>query len=123
MARGGTDLNDVDFPAVGQAIRPLAPVHGQISVDGGGDVTIGWTRRSRVDAGWRDHVDQPTGESREAWHVELSPPVPGIGPWERASPSLVIGASERSALPSGCLIEIRQVGDLALSPPLSLPLT
>lgn len=123
VARGGTDLNEVDFPAVGQAIRPLAPVHGQISVDGGGDVTIGWTRRSRVDAGWRDHVDQPTGESREAWHVELSPPVPGIGPWERASPSLVIGASERSALPSGCLIEIRQVGDLALSPPLSLPLT
>lgn len=123
VARGGTDLTEADFPPVGRAMRPLAPVHGQILPDGGGGVTIGWTRRTRVDAGWRDHVDQPFGESREAWHIMLSPPVPGVGPWERASPSLVIDAGDRTALPPGCVIEIRQAGDLAPSPPLALPLT
>lgn len=122
-ARGGTALTEVDFPAVGQAMRPLAPVHGQIFKDDAGDTRVGWTRRSRVDAGWRDHVDLPHGESREAWHVALSPPVAGVGPWERTSPSLTISAGDLAGLPSGCAIEIRQIGDLALSPPLSLPLT
>lgn len=123
IERGRTVLNEVAFPAIGLAIRPLAPVHGQIITGDDGDLTIGWTRRSRVDAGWRDHIDQPPGESREAWHIALSPPVPGIGPWEQASSSFVIGAADRAAVPPGCRVEIRQVGDLALSPPLSLPLT
>lgn len=111
------------MPAAGGALRPLAPVHGHIRADDAGGVTIGWVRRSRVDTGWRDHVDQPSGESHEAWRIALSPPVPGIGPWESASPTLNIGAAELAALPPGCTIEIRQAGDFALSPPLSLPLT
>ncbi|MBJ7501800.1 MAG: DUF2793 domain-containing protein [Sphingopyxis sp.] len=97
------------------AAPPASPVTGQCwLVDavptgawaGNSHAIAIWTRRSRVDAGWRDHVDLPHGESREAWHVALSPPVAGVGPWERTSPSLTISA-----------------GDLALSPPLSLPLT
>jgi hypothetical protein len=121
--RGGTALTEVAVPATGRALRPPAPVHGQIRPDGAGGVTIGWIRRSRVDTGWRDHVDLPPGESREAWHIALSPFVPGIGPWESASSTLHIGAGEFAALPPGCTIEIRQAGDFALSPPLSLPLT
>jgi hypothetical protein len=121
--RGGTTLAEVDVPATGRALRPLTPVHGQVRADGAGGVTIGWVRRSRADAGWRDHVDQPLGESREAWRIALSPPIPGIGPWESTSPTLNIGAAELAALPPGCEIEIRQAGDFALSPPLSLPLT
>ena len=121
--RGGTTLAEVDVPAACRALRPLAPVHGQVRADGSGGVTIGWVRRSRADTGWRDHVDQPLGESHEVWRITLSPPVPGIGPWESASPMLNIGAAELAALPPGCTIEIRQAGDFALSPPLSLPLT
>jgi hypothetical protein len=121
--RGGTTLTEVSVPAAGRALRPLAPVHGQIRPDGAGGVTIGWVRRSRVDTGWRDHVDQPLGEGHEAWRIALSPSVPGIGPWESASPTLHIGASELATLPPGRTIEIRQAGDFALSPPLSLPLT
>ncbi|MDR7058610.1 MULTISPECIES: phage tail protein [unclassified Sphingopyxis] len=121
--RGGTTLADVDVPATGRALRPLTPVHGQVRADGAGGVTIGWVRRSRADAEWRDHVDQPLGESHEAWRIALSPPVPGIGPWESASPTLDIGAAELAVLPPGCTIEIRQAGDFALSSPLSLPLT
>ncbi len=121
--RGGTMSSEVDIAAAGRALRPLAPVHGHIRADGEGGAIIGWVGRSRIDAGWRDHVDQPPGESREAWRIAVSPPVPGVGPWESASPLLSIGADERATLPPGCALEIRQVGDFARSPPLFLPLT
>lgn len=121
--RGGTALTGVDVPAGGRALRPLAPVHGRIEPDGAGGVTISWVRRSRVDTGWRDHVDLPLGESREVWRIALSPPVPGIGPWESAVPTWDIDAAELAAVPADCMIEIRQAGDSGLSPPLSLPLT
>lgn len=121
--RGGTTLTRIGVPAAGRALRPLAPTHGLIRADGVGGVTIGWVRRSRVDTGWRDHVDQPLGEGHEAWRIALSPAVPGIGPWESASPTLHVGAADLAMMPPGCTIEIRQAGDFALSPPLSLPLT
>ena len=121
--RGGTAVTEISVPAGGAALRPLAPVQGRIWSDGEGGVDIGWIRRSRVDAGWRDQVDQPLGESREIWRMTLSPPVPGIGPWERGSPALHIAASDMAALPVGSTIAIRQVGDFALSPSLILPLT
>lgn len=119
----GTALTEIAIAAVGQALRPLSPVHGRIRPDGAGGVTIGWTRRSRVDAGWRDHVDQPLGEAREMWRVSLIPPVPGMGPWELASPALTIGAGDLAALSSGHMMEIRQTGDFSQSPPLILALT
>jgi len=84
---------------------------------------ISWVRRSRVDTGWRDHIDLPLGESREAWRITLSPPIPGIGPWESATSAWAIDAAELAAVPARHMIEIRQAGDFALSPPLSLPLT
>ncbi len=121
--RNGTILTEIDIAAAGRALRPLSPVHGRIRPDGAGGMTIGWTRRSRVDAGWRDHVDQPLGETRELWRVSLVPPVPGVGPWERASPALNIGADELAALAPGHAFEIRQMGDFAQSPPLFLTLT
>lgn len=121
--RGGTMLTEVGVPAAGRALRSLAPVHGRVGLDGEGGVTISWVRRSRLDAGWRDQVDQPCGESREAWHIAVTPSVAGIGPWDRPSPTLNITGGIMAALPSGCTVEIRQVGDFGLSPPLSLPLT
>ena len=83
----------------------------------------GWVRRSRVDNGWRDHVELPLGESREAWRAALAPPAPGIGPWTLASPLLAITADELAAVPPGTAIEVRQVGDFDQSPPLFIPLT
>ena len=123
VPRGGTSLTEIAFASVGQALRPLAPAHGQIRPGDDGGVTIEWIRRSRVDTGWCDHVDQPLGESREAWRIALAPSVPGLGPWERTSSALVLDAGEWAAIPPGRVLEIRQVGDFALSPPLSLPLT
>lgn len=121
--RGSTAMTEVAIPVGGRALWPLAPVHGRISPDGAGGVCVVWRRRGRVDAGWRDHVDLAVGEGREAWQIALSPPVPGIAPWERATPDLQIAAGVLAALPPGTTIAIRQVGDFALSPPLSLSLT
>ena len=121
--RGGTTMTEVPVPAAGGALLPLAPVHGRIRRDGSGGALISWRRRSRVDTGWRDHVDLPIGEGLEAWRIALSPPVPGIVPWERTTPDLHIAAAVMAALPPETMMEIRQVGDFALSPPLSLPLT
>src|SRR3546814_12247240 len=62
--RNGSVLTEIEMAAAGQALRPLSPVHAQIRPDGAGGLTIGWTRRSRIDTGWRDHVDQPLGETQ-----------------------------------------------------------
>lgn len=123
MPRGGNILTEIAVPTAGRALKPLAPVHGRVRMDGAGGATIEWTRCSRADAGWRDHVDQASGETHERWHIALSPAVAGIGPWESASATLTIGAGDVAMLPPGCTLHIRQAGDLAFSPPLSLPLT
>jgi len=116
-------MTEVAIAAAGAALVPLAPMHGRITPDGAGGVLLGWRRRSRVDTGWRDHVDLPVGEGREAWRISLSPPVAGIGPWERATPDLHIGADILAVLPPGTSVAIRQVGDFAPSPPMLLPVT
>lgn len=121
-ARGGTDLSEEVVPGGAAAMRPLAPVHGRIVGDGAGGMTIRWIRRSRIDTGWRDGVDLPLGEGRAAWRVTSVPVVPGLGPWDCPAPSLSLGPAEVAALPPGASLEIRQVGDFALSPPLILPL-
>src|SRR3546814_10802634 len=51
--RNGSVLTEIEMAAAGQALRPLSPVHAQVRPDGAGGVTIGWTRRSRIDTGWR----------------------------------------------------------------------
>lgn len=121
--RNATVLEEIDVPDVAQALRPLSPVHGRIGGDGMGGARIAWVRRSRVDTGWRDRVDQPLGESREAWRVALVPAVPGIGDWECASADLHIDSETMADVPPGCALEIRQLGDFAVSAPLVLPLT
>lgn len=121
--RAGVAVTDIAIPAAGQALRPLAPVHGRVRPDGSGGVQVGWVRRSRADTGWRDHVDMPPGESRETWRVALSPPVAGVPPWDLTAATLTIDAAMLTALPPGRSLLVRQVGDFAQSPPLSLPLT
>jgi hypothetical protein len=122
-SRSGVDVADIAVPTAGQALRPLAPVYGAIRRGGAGSVEIRWIRRTRTDAGWRDHIDVPLGEGREAWRVVVEPAAAGIGPWETASPSLTLDAATWTALAPDSVFSIRQVGDFALSEPLLLPLT
>lgn len=121
--RGDVAITDLAVPAGGLATRPLSPVHGRVDADGAGGVILSWRRRSRVDPGWRDEVDMPPGEAREAWQVTLVPPVAGVGPWECTVPMLAIAADTIAALPTGAAAEIRQLGDFALSLPHIVPLS
>lgn len=120
--RSGTGISAIAVPAVGQALSPLAPVHPRLRPDGAGGIEIGWTRRSRVDPGWRDHVDIGLGESREAWRVEPVSEGADAGPWETASPSLAIDAATLADFPPGAVLSVRQIGDFALSPSLFVTL-
>lgn len=122
VPRGGAVLSEVEVPAAGKALQPLTPVHGRVRPDGAGGIIVEWVRCSRVDIGWRDHVDQAPGESREIWRIAVSPAIPGVGPWESVAPALTIGAADVAAMPAGCMISICQVGDFAQSRPLVLPL-
>lgn len=120
--RNGSAMTDEPLPGSARALRPLAPVHAQVWPDGAGGVNIGWIRRTRADAGWRDHVDQPLGEGMELYRIAANPAVLGIGPWECAVPALHIDAVAFGALPAGTMLEIRQIGDFAPSLPLIVPI-
>jgi hypothetical protein len=122
-ARNDIEIAEMPVPDAAGALRPLAPVHGRTGADGAGGVRATWVRRSRLDTGWRDEVDQPLGESRELYRATLSPPVAGLGPWECSAPELSFDAATVAAMPPGTGLEIRQIGDFAASPPLILALT
>lgn len=120
--RASTAVAETPLPAVGQALTPLPPVHGRVRPDGAGGFDIEWMRCSRIDSGWRDHVDLPLGESREAWEIAPVPPVPGAGPWTTTAPALHLNAATVASLPGVAVLAIRQVGDLGRSRPLFLTL-
>ncbi|WP_033074777.1 phage tail protein [Sphingopyxis sp. MWB1] len=122
MERNRWALEEETVPTAAAALRPLAPVHGRVRGTSSGGLEIGWVRRSRVDPGWRDHVEIPLGEAREAWRLTLSPPVEGLGPWTCEQASFTLSAADRALLPPGTFAEICQIGDLSLSFPLRLAL-
>jgi hypothetical protein len=56
--------------ARGLALKPLAPVHLRAR-PGPGGITLGWTRRSRIDGDNWELADQPLGEAFERYQVEI----------------------------------------------------
>lgn len=52
-------------------LKPLSPVHLGGGRDAAGNLTINWTRRTRLSAAWRDYVDAPLGESSESYEVDV----------------------------------------------------
>ncbi len=59
---------DVDFTNTGRALIPWCPVH-LISSHAGGDRTLQWTRRSRINGTWHSGTDIPLGEAVEQYQV------------------------------------------------------
>ncbi|MFA5941410.1 MAG: phage tail protein [Sinimarinibacterium sp.] len=66
-----TDVAAISFANMGAAARPLSPVHVGGGQDGSGNVTLVWTRRTRIDPDWSDFVDAPLGETSEAYVVQI----------------------------------------------------
>jgi len=65
------DASQVEWTNNGRGLKPLAPVAIAAGRDASGNVLIQWTRRSRIDADWRDAADAALGEAAELYHVEI----------------------------------------------------
>jgi hypothetical protein len=102
-----------------RAMMPLSPVHPTATRLLSGDTLIGWTRRSRAGWAWRAGIDPPLCEEREAYRI-----IWVGGSAEIAESSFIYTAAMRAADVAGgamtATFTIRQSGDAALSPPLSL---
>lgn len=72
-AVGLGDLAPISASALidGLGIVPFTPVHGEMNVLPDGSVEFRWCRRSRIDSGWRDGVDQVLAEQQEQYRVSL----------------------------------------------------
>ncbi len=105
--------------------RPLAPVHGKLTLAADGSLALRWTRRARGNWTWLDLVEAPLSEQSEAYSVAYESANQVIASWELSQPALLLTAAERSSLsaaaPQGSFT-IRQRGDRAISLPLTISL-
>jgi hypothetical protein len=123
-AQGLGDINPVVATAVanGRAITPLAPVHGRARREANGDIYLNWVRRSRLDLGWVDGVDQLMVEDREAYHVLFFADDNIVRDWTVFENALHISADDYAGLgiASGSVLRfsVQQIGRFAQSTPL-----
>lgn len=57
------------FTAIGNSVKPLAPVKVEGARDLSGDLTVTWIRRARLNADWQDGFDVPLDEPSEQYRV------------------------------------------------------
>lgn len=103
------------------AVTPLPPVHGVAEIADDGAMLLQWKRRSRIDLGWRDGVDQTLAEDIEQYLVELIVNGSPTAQWTSSANSLFITASELATLGVSAgpaiLFAVRQIGRFARSDP------
>ncbi len=105
------------------SVTPLCPVHPAAWSPAEGGRAWRWTRRSRGIWSWPEGVDVPLVEQTESWLVGAGPVAAPLRSWQLASARLELSASELNdllALAGGQPLWVRQIGSLALSPPLLL---
>jgi hypothetical protein len=59
------------FTNLGARLKPYAPVLIGGGSDADGNLTINWTRRTRISGEWKDGLEVPLGEASEAYEVEI----------------------------------------------------
>jgi hypothetical protein len=106
----------------GRSVAPPAPVHGTVATLSDGGLQIGWTRRSRTGWAWRDGVDAPLGEEREAYRLTIARDDGVMRTIETAIPGWIYPAGaladDRNAGPVS--LAVVQIGTLAASAPLNM---
>lgn len=108
----------------GATLRPLAPVHPAFEASSVGDPAWRWVRRARGAWRWRDGVDAPLAEEREAYRVGFGPVDAPHAAWEVTEPRFTIPATEWAALTGAhpaAQLWVRQIGTGAVSLPSLLP--
>ncbi|MFS2110733.1 phage tail protein [Sphingomonas sp. Sphisp140] len=124
LGEGAADMGD---PATARAtvdgisLLPLAPVHLAAQPLPEGGVQLRWTRRSRRDWLWRDHIDVTPEPDGERYRITLIPATGASWTVDTLAPEMTLPIGTDT---SGLGIEVRQLGTAGPSPPatLSLPL-
>jgi hypothetical protein len=111
----------------GRAMMPVSPVHGKVLALPGGDLSIGWIRRSRLGWTWGNGGDVPLAEERELYLLRAVADGLILREWEANGPLATYAAAafaeDLAAAGSASLqIEVRQKGMWGLSRPLVLDL-
>lgn len=65
------DAVDVSFTNTAVAQKPYSPVLLGGGRDAAGNLTINWTRRTRIGGSWNNGTDVPLGEASESYDVEI----------------------------------------------------
>lgn len=68
----GVDGVSASLQIDGESLRPPSPVHLKAEWLAGGDLAIGWVRRSRLGWSWISGSDTPLAEEREAYRLAIS---------------------------------------------------
>jgi Putative phage tail protein len=110
----------------GLAIKPLSPVHGNAQLTALGDIALSWIRRSRVDYGWQDGVEQPQAEDAENYAVRVLSNGQPFAELDATANHLIIPAAVFSSwnltTPNMVTFEVRHIGKFAQSEPLAIQL-
>jgi hypothetical protein len=104
-------------------LRPPSPVNLAAAIQSTGDLAVNWTRRSRAGFVWNDEVDAPLGERIEQYRVTITSSA-DAAEFLADQPSLSVPAADLAGFGAGPVtIEVRQVGDLAVSRPVQIGIT
>jgi hypothetical protein len=124
LGLGDASPVEASLTVEGLATTPLPPVHGTGDVAADGSVHFRWIRRSRMDSGWRDGVDQLMVEGSETYRITLYINAVSVGEWVSDVPTFDRTSAQLAALGmiSGATasIAVRQIGRHAQSAPLTI---
>jgi len=110
----GEDVATAAKVPTGRWLVPPAPVHLTVRADRDGAMLY-WTRRGRLFAPWRDGVDQPLVEEREAYLLTVTDAAGAARSIELAEPQW-----RMVDVTGPVTVELRQIGTNGLSPPATL---
>lgn len=91
------DVTAEPFTNTGEGKRPYAPVQIESSRDGSDDVTIVWTRRSRIPQPGLGYGLVPIGEATEAYEVDILDGADVVRTIATATPEVIYTAAEQTA--------------------------
>jgi hypothetical protein len=119
LGLGDTLPVSVSSAAVTRSVTPLSPVHGALEVSADGSVQVSWIRRSRIDAGWRDGVDQILAEDAERYLVTLLVGGETLAEWPCTENVLSLSSAEYNTPAAAAIgprfFAVRQMGRYARS--------
>jgi hypothetical protein len=113
---GGEASGSVSFTLAGASARPFGPVAVAGSRDGGLNLTISWTRRSRIGTELPDSGDIPLDEPSESYSVDILDGAAVVRTIAASTPSATYTAAQQVADFGGAqpavTVRIHQVGQL-----------